>query len=245
MNNAWNFITVVAVGAVGVAMSAGALGCESNSGRNNSKATRQQVLLPLDASTHRTPPLGAKAVFYKFSAPDSSIAFTGAKVTKKHEGSFRSFEGTIGLVAGDPLMSAVQVAIDTDSLTIEPAKLAAHLKGPDFFDVAKFPKATFASTTIRPGDAPSTYNVTGRFELHGVSKPLTFPATIRIAGGGVEADAEFKINRKDYGIVYPGMPDDLISDDVAIKLTIRAKPASAVAPAASGGGAPADAHSGD
>jgi hypothetical protein len=38
----------------------------------------------------------------------------------------------------------------------------------------------------------------------------------------VEVDAEFAINRKDFGIVYPGMPDDLIKDDVLLKLHIRA-----------------------
>jgi hypothetical protein len=39
----------------------------------------------------------------------------------------------------------------------------------------------------------------------------------------VSVDAEFAINRKDFNIVYAGKPDDLIKDDVLIKLTIRAK----------------------
>jgi hypothetical protein len=39
----------------------------------------------------------------------------------------------------------------------------------------------------------------------------------------VDADAEFAINRKDFGLVYPGMPDDLIKDEVLIKLQIHAK----------------------
>jgi hypothetical protein len=38
-------------------------------------------------------------------------------------------------------------------------------------------------------------------------------------------DAEFAINRKDFGVVYPGMPDDLIKDDVLLKLKIHAKKA--------------------
>ena len=37
----------------------------------------------------------------------------------------------------------------------------------------------------------------------------------------VDADAEFAINRKDFGVVYPGMPDDLIKDDVLIKLKLH------------------------
>ena len=189
------------------------------------------------------PPPGTKTSFYKFGPPDSKIAFTGAKVTKNHEGAFRSFEGTIGLVASDPTMSAVQVNIDMTSVAIDPAKLTTHLKSKDFFDVAQFPNATFASTTIRPGATPSSYNVTGKLTLHGVTKPLTFPATIRIADGSLEADWEITLNRKDYGIVYPGMPDDLIRDEVAIKLSIRAKSATGAPPRDAG--AAIDAHIAD
>ena len=192
----------------------------------------------------RAPPPGAKAVFYKFGPPDSKVEFTGAKVTGKHEGSFETFEGTIGLVNNDPTMSAVQIAIDLGSLTIKPPKLAGHLKSADFFDVAKFPKATFSSTTIRPSSGTSTYNVTGRLDLHGVNKPLTFPAIIRMAPDSVEAEGELTINRKDYGIVYPGMPDDLISDDVSIKLRIVGHPSKA-AQGTTDGGSPADARSAD
>jgi polyisoprenoid-binding protein YceI len=198
-----------------------AIGCDSN---KTAVSNRPRAELVDSGQIAYEPPLGSKAVFYAFKPPASKIAFTGAKITNKHEGAFRSFEGTIGLVANDPVMSAVQVDIDVASLTTDSEKLASHLKSADFFDVAKFPKATFRSTTVRPGSAPATFNVTGKLELHGVTKPLTFPATLRVTPGAVDAEAEFKINRKDYGIVYPGMPDDLISDDVTIKLNIHAEP---------------------
>jgi polyisoprenoid-binding protein YceI len=64
--------------------------------------------------------------------------------------------------------------------------------------------------------------VTGNLTLHGVTKAITFPATIRVTPTGFEVDAEFTINRKDFGIVYAGQQDDLIRDDVVIKLNIRA-----------------------
>jgi len=56
-----------------------------------------------------------------------------------------------------------------------------------------------------------------------VTKSISFPATIKVRGDTVDVDAEFAINRKDFGIVYPGMPDDLIRDDVLLKLQLRAK----------------------
>jgi polyisoprenoid-binding protein YceI len=214
-----------------------AVGCD----RTPSEQTHRPVQVEAGP---RLPALGTKAAFYKFGPPDSKIEFTGAKVTGKHEGSFGSFEGTIGLVNNDPTLSAVQVTIDLGSLTITPPKLAGHLKSADFFDVAKFPKATFSSTSIRPSSGTSTYNVTGRLDLHGVNKPLTFPATIRTTADSIEGEAELTINRKDHGIVYPGMPDDLISDDVRIKLVIVGRPSKA-ATATTEGGSPADARSAD
>ena len=64
--------------------------------------------------------------------------------------------------------------------------------------------------------------MTGNLELHGVTKSIKFPATVKASGDSVEVDAEFAINRKDFGVVYPGMPDDLIKDDVLLKLHVRA-----------------------
>jgi polyisoprenoid-binding protein YceI len=65
--------------------------------------------------------------------------------------------------------------------------------------------------------------VTGNLDLHGVKKSITFPATIKVEGDTVEVSAEFAINRKDFGIVYAGMPDDLIKDDVLMKVKLKAK----------------------
>ena len=142
---------------------------------------------------------------------------------RKHDGGFKTFNGTVQLVDGDPTKSSVTVEIETASIFVDDPKLEDHLKSPDFFDVAKFPKAHFTSTAIKSGgEAGATHTVTGNLELHGVTKTITFPATIRPGADRVEVDAEFSINRKDWNIVYPGMPDDLIQDNVLIKLTLRA-----------------------
>ena len=66
-----------------------------------------------------------------------------------------------------------------------------------------------------------THNITGNFDLHGVKKSVTFPATIQIAADKVTVNAEFSINRKDWGIIYAGKTDDLISDGVVIKLSLN------------------------
>jgi len=69
--------------------------------------------------------------------------------------------------------------------------------------------------------------VTGNLDLHGVTKIITFPAEIHIADVAVTVKAEFAINRKDFNINYPGKPNDLIRDNVVIKLDLKATPGAA------------------
>jgi polyisoprenoid-binding protein YceI len=148
----------------------------------------------------------------------------GAKVTGSHDGSFKEFSGSVDIADGDLTKSSVNVEIKMASLSIEPEKLAGHLKSGDFFDVEKFPTAKFVSTAVKAGgDKGATHTVTGNLTMRGTEKSISFPATIKTEGDKVSVNAEFAINRKDFGIVYPGKPDDLIKDEVAIKLTILAK----------------------
>jgi polyisoprenoid-binding protein YceI len=157
------------------------------------------------------------------SPENSKVDFVAAKVTKSHNGAFKQFSGTVDLINSSAEQSIVSINIDTASVTTDDDSLTAHLKTGDFFDVAKYPKATFVSTKIEPNTANgATHTITGNFDLHGVKKSISFPATIQISPDSVSANAEFSINRKDFGIVYAGKADDLIRDGVVIKLTIKA-----------------------
>ncbi len=126
--------------------------------------------------------------------------------------------GQIELAAEKPESSRVSVEIEMNSVETNEKKLTAHLQSADFFDVARFPKATFVSTEIKPGgEGGATHTVTGNLDMHGVKKAITFPATITITGDNVAMQSEFAINRKDFGIVYPGPANNLIRDEVVLK----------------------------
>ncbi len=154
---------------------------------------------------------------------NSKVEFVGSKVTGKHDGGFKTFKGTINLVGEKPELSTVTVEIDTKSVFTDTDALTTHLKSADFFDVAKFPAATFTSTKVEPDatKGAGNYTVTGDLDLHGVKKVITFPATISVTPDQVAVTAEFSINRKDFGIVYAGKPDDLIRDLVVMKLDLK------------------------
>lgn len=156
---------------------------------------------------------------YTFS-PDSTIEFIGSKVTGSHTGGFAQFSGAITLAGEDLTQASIESAIDMASVHSDADNLTKHLMSADFFEVETYPEATFTSTGIAKADGG--YSVTGDFMLHGVTKSITFPATLSLAEGKIVASAEFDINRKDFGIEYPGKPDDLIRDNVVIKLSIEA-----------------------
>ena len=158
-----------------------------------------------------------------FTISDASkIGFTGSKVTGSHDGGFNAFEGSIVLGEGGPTASSVEVTIDTTSLWSDNDRLTGHLKSPDFFDVENFPTARFSSTSI--AEAEGGYEMTGELELHGVTKQITFPATIEVGESQITAKAEFVIMRFDFGIEYPGKQDDLIRDEVVVRLDLVAVP---------------------
>jgi polyisoprenoid-binding protein YceI len=191
--------------------------------------TVAEVSAPVAAPTTANAPAPG-ATKYAFSQDGSKLAFVGAKITGKHDGEFKVFSGTITLPEGDITKGSVALEVDTSSVVTDTEKLTTHLKSPDFFDVAKFSKATFTSTSVTADSSKGgTHVITGNLDLHGVTKSISFPATVRVTADGVEADAEFAINRKDFAIVYAGMPDDLIKDDVLMKITLRAKPTAAAA----------------
>lgn len=179
--------------------------------------------------TAPTPPT-ANGARFTFDDSTSKITWVGKKITGKHDGSFQKFKGIADVVATDVTKGSVAVVIDMDSITSEPAKLVAHLKSDAFFAVEKNPHAKFTSTSIVPtaaGAAGSagagTHTVNGTIEIRGVSKPVSFPATIRVTETSAELDGDMTINRQDFGVAYQGKADDLIEDNVTIHLEIRAK----------------------
>lgn len=167
-------------------------------------------------------PRPAEAEMLPITPENSKVEFIGSNPREDNRGSFKKFAGQIELIGGKPEGSRVSVDIETDSVETEERGLTRHLKTADFFDVAKFPKATFASTEIKPGgEKGATHTVTGNLELHGVKKSINFPANITVTNDAAEMNSEFVINRKDFGIVYPGPANNLIRDEVVLKLSIR------------------------
>lgn len=173
------------------------------------------------AKTETAAPAAASKTFTV--SPESKIDFVGSKVTGSHNGGFTNFTGTLS-VADGKVVAPSEIQIAMASIWSDAEKLTGHLKSPDFFDTEKFPTTTFTVTEIAAGEGGNN-NVTGNLALHGVTNSISFPAMIEVADASVKVKAEFAINRKNFGINYPGKADDLIRDNVVIKLDVTAAPA--------------------
>jgi polyisoprenoid-binding protein YceI len=206
-----------------LALSVFALACAKDPTEGKTKAA---VSEPKAAPTA---PAAPTAVTEKLAVTPaaSAIGFVGAKVTAQHVGKFSDFTGTITLVDGAPEKSRVEFDVKVAAMSVDGGNesLEKHLRSADFFDVEKFPSAKFVSTEIKAGsDAPGmTHTVTGNLELRGTTKGVTFPANITVEKDAVRVKTEFGINRRDFNIVYPGAPDDLIKDNVLIQVSLEAK----------------------
>ncbi len=221
-----HIVQTIKTTALSFALTASLAACSSTAEAPRATVEETPTTTPPVADERAAEPEAAPVISVRLAfgpQTQSKVEFVGAKITATHDGSFERFAGSIDLVPGHIEQSRVTVDIEMESLKIEPARLAGHLRTADFFDVAQYPRTTFTSTSIVAGGANgATHTITGTLALHGASKQISFPATIAESPTEVTARAEFVINRRDFNIVYPGMPDDLIKDDVTMKLTIRA-----------------------
>ena len=174
-------------------------GCNNDPAKGKTQVTAAAPLASTAAA--------AGAVKYGFSNADSRVEFVGAKVTRKHDGSFQLFTGTVNLVDNDPTKSSVTAEIDVGSLKSDEEKLTGHLKSGDLLDVAKFPKATFVSKKVEPAGEGKA-KITGDLTLRGVTKEVTIDAAY--VGGGADPwggnrtgfTGTTKFALADYGITF-------------------------------------------
>lgn len=131
--------------------------------------------------------------------------------------------GTLTLDPKKPTAAKVSVNIPIANLRTGVPALDEHLMKSDFFDTAKFPNATFVSTSVKPDGATSA-EITGNLTIKGVTKPVTLNADFYGAGkapamaGGKENVgfvATTAVKRSDFNMGY-GVP--MVGDTIELKI---------------------------
>jgi polyisoprenoid-binding protein YceI len=173
-------------------------------------------------------PASASATTWELDTAHSGVEFSVRHMmVSTVKGRFEKIKGTVELDDKDVTKSTVEVSIDLGSVNTNEPKRDGHLKSPDFFDVAKFPTATFKSTKVQKA-GKNKLKVTGDLSLHGVTKPVVlevegptdafktpFGTTVR----GVHAMG--KIDRKDFEIGWNKVLDNggvMVGNEVSLEL---------------------------
>ena len=144
-------------------------------------------------------------------------------------GNFNKFEGTIETENEDFTDAKIHFEIDTNSIDTNQEQRDGHLKSPDFFDSAKFPKIVFNSSSFKKVNG-NQYKLTGTLTIKDVTKPIE----LEVEYGGSATDpygnnkAGFevtgKINRKDYGLSWSAITEAgaiVVADEIKININVH------------------------
>jgi polyisoprenoid-binding protein YceI len=141
-------------------------------------------------------------------------------------GEFGKTTGTLKLDENDVTKSSVEATIETATIDTRVADRDNHLRSPDFFDVAKYPKITFKSTKVEKA-GEGKLKVTGDLTIKNVTKAVVLDVTgpsveIKDPGGNIRrgVSAVTRINRKDFGLTWSKMVEagPVVGDEVAIEI---------------------------
>lgn len=138
---------------------------------------------------------------------NTKLEFVGTHVGAKPDprtGGFERFAGKAEFNADKSALTALWVDIETNSVWTQiGGQLTSHLKTPDFLDTGEFPTASFASRSIvADPSGPDRYKVSGELTLHGVSKQISFVATIHISAAGLTLDSQFTLDRTEFNMTW-------------------------------------------
>ena len=144
-------------------------------------------------------------------------------------GKFTSFEGTVESSKDDFTDAQIKFSADIDSIHTGNENRDGHLKSPDFFDAANFPKLTFTSTEIVK-KSNDEYQVKGDLTIRGTTKPIV----LNVEYGGVQKDfygnivAGFeitgKIDRQEYGLQWSAVTETggvVVANDVKLAINVE------------------------
>jgi polyisoprenoid-binding protein YceI len=174
--------------------------------------------------------LDGSGELYMVDTVTSVIEWTGSAPGSQHTGTIKLSQGQF--TVNDNQLTSGQFTINLHSITNldqtgdDKTMLENHLKEKDFFEVEKFPFGKFEITEIQTDSTGQ--KVIGNLTLKEATHRIQIPTKIKIDEKNILAEtATFTIDRTKWGIVYNSgvigtLKDDLINDDISLKIKIAA-----------------------
>ncbi|SAK39698.1 YceI family protein [Caballeronia hypogeia] len=152
----------------------------------------------------------------------STVIATSKQMNVPTDGKFNKFTAQIAFDPAKPTAGTANITIDTGSYDLGDDDYNKQVRGAEWFDAAKYPTATFVSSTIAPAGA-NKYNVTGKITIKGKSQTVTVPVTVTQQGATETFDGVLPVKRSQFDVGTGEWKDtSIVADDVAIKFHIVA-----------------------
>lgn len=156
----------------------------------------------------------------KLLPAQSEIAFVSKQMGVPVEGHFKKFDAQISFNPAKPEASKIAFTVDTGSASLGAPEVDAELPKPLWFNVPKFPQASFQSAAVRRV-APGKFEVAGKLTIKGNSQDVLVPVTLTQAGGTTTASGAFVIKRLVFKIGEGEWADtSMVADDVQVKFKL-------------------------
>lgn len=144
-------------------------------------------------------------------------------------GHFGGYDATLTSEKDDFSDAKIDFEADVNTISTKNSQRDEHLKSPDFFDTAKYPKISFQSTGVKKKDEENLV-LTGDLTIRDVTRPVEldveYTGTLVDPWGQTKAGFELKgkINRKDFGLTWSATTEAgglVLSDDVRLALAVQ------------------------
>lgn len=171
------------------------------------------------------------AARYVLDPAHSEVSFQVRHLVTRARGRFQRFSAELEGDPAFPEAARIRFTIASDSIDTNEPDRDKHLRSADFFDVEKYPEIVFESSGVRPRDG-DRYDVAGTLTIRGVSRPITVPVEFlgfaKDPWGNEKTgfEAQFKINRKEFGIEFNAVLDNgglLLGDEAAVTASLQFK----------------------
>lgn len=156
----------------------------------------------------------------KLVPAQSEIVFVSRQMGVPVEGHFRKFDAQIAFNPAKPATSKIAFTVDTGSATLGVPETDAELPKPVWFNVAKFPQASFQSTAVK-GLGGGKFEVAGKLTIKGNSHDVLVPVQLTQSGTTTTATGSFTIKRLVFKIGEAEWSDtSMVADDVQVKFKL-------------------------
>jgi polyisoprenoid-binding protein YceI len=150
----------------------------------------------------------------------SEIAFTSRQMGVPVDGRFRKFDAQVAFDPKKPEVGTVALRIDLASISMGAPESEAEVVKAPWFDTARFPQATFQSSSIKAA-GPGRYEVAGKLGIKGAQRDVVVPVTLAQAGGTTTASGTFVIRRLDFKIGDGEWSDtSMVANDVQVRFKL-------------------------